>query len=248
MYETRVSSDDLDQLETAARETLDRLPLDHTSLAVEFMGSPKAGKTTTIEILTHFFKRMGYKVWAPTEGASKRTPYHLKRDLVAFNTWTLSYAMSELLVAYHNVDHHNLVILDRGPFDSLAWMGVLRQRKKIEDPEYEIFRKFATDTRWSKLVSRIYLFRCDVITSLKREHESKLTQGPGTAMNEEMLSDLLSEYASLSSRLPSDLVKVMDTSLTQHTTPLGTSFGLAQDIVALFQRRATPSQKGGLRR
>ena len=68
---------------------------------------------------------MGFKVWAPTEGASKRTPYQLKRDLVAINTWSLNYAISELLVAYHNIDRPDLIILDRGPFDSLAWMTVL---------------------------------------------------------------------------------------------------------------------------
>lgn len=48
----------------------DKLPL-----VVEFAGSPKAGKSTTIDIVTHFFKRTGFKTWAPTEGASKRTPY-----------------------------------------------------------------------------------------------------------------------------------------------------------------------------
>jgi len=234
----RVSSDDLGQLERVARETLDSLPSDHPPIAVEFMGSPKAGKTTTIEILTHFFNRMGYKVWAPAEGASKRTPYHLKRDLVAFNTWTLSYAMSELLVAYHNVDHQNLIILDRGPSDSLAWMGVLRKRGMIDDREDEIFRKFALETRWSKLIRRVYLFRCDVDTSLKREHEFKLTQGPGTAMNREMLSDLLSEYDSLTERLPSGLSQVIDTSAVQHTTPKVTSFQLGRDIVALFKQFA----------
>jgi hypothetical protein len=237
MGEMTISSDDIGRLETVAGETLRRLPQEHAPVAVEFMGSPKAGKTTTIEILTHFFKRMGYKVWAPTEGASKRTPYHLKRDLVAFNTWTLSYAMSELLVAYHNVDHHNLVIPDRGPFDSLAWMGVLRKRGKIEGDEHEVFRKFATGTRWSKLVSRIYLFRCDVDTSLRREDESKLTQGPGTAMNPEMLSDLLDEYGSMSSELPRDALIEVDTSAVRCTTPRETSFQLAEDIVGLFQRR-----------
>jgi putative protein kinase ArgK-like GTPase of G3E family len=49
---------------------------------IEFAGSPKSGKSTNIEILVHFFKRMGFKVWAPVEGASRRTPYQLKRDLV----------------------------------------------------------------------------------------------------------------------------------------------------------------------
>jgi putative protein kinase ArgK-like GTPase of G3E family len=42
---------------------------------VEFSGTPKSGKSTCIDIVSHFFRRMQYKVLAPSEGASKRTPY-----------------------------------------------------------------------------------------------------------------------------------------------------------------------------
>ncbi len=100
---------DLEQLEVDARRIKKELPSDHKPVVIEFAGSPKAGKSATIDILAHFFKRMGFQVWAPTEGASKRTPYHLKRNLIAFNTWTLNYAISELLVAYFNVDHQDLI-------------------------------------------------------------------------------------------------------------------------------------------
>lgn len=55
-------------------------------VVVEFSGSPKSGKSTTIDIVSHYYKRLEFRVWAPTEGASKRTPYQLKRDLVAFNS------------------------------------------------------------------------------------------------------------------------------------------------------------------
>lgn len=81
---------DLTSLEKRAKAVLEAYPSALSPVVVEFAGSPKAGKSTTIDIVAHFFKRMKYKVWAPTEGASKRTPYHLKRDLVAFNTWTLN--------------------------------------------------------------------------------------------------------------------------------------------------------------
>ena len=42
-----------------------RLPL-----IVEFSGSPKSGKSSVINILTHLFKRLGAEVAAPAEGAS----------------------------------------------------------------------------------------------------------------------------------------------------------------------------------
>src|SRR5436309_9566104 len=98
-----ISDSDLNTLDErakkvrSARDSAKELPV-----VVEFSGSPKSGKTTNIDVLEHFFKRKGFRIWAPTEGAGKRTPYHLRRDLVAFNTWSLNYAISELLVAYYN--------------------------------------------------------------------------------------------------------------------------------------------------
>lgn len=203
-------------------------------IVVEFAGSPKAGKSTTIDILTHFFKRMGFKVWATTEGASKRTPYHLKRDLVAFNTWTLNYAISELLVAYYNVDHHDLVILDRGPFDSLSWMGLLRDKGDLQQDELDVIEKFAKLPRWSTFIKRVYLFECSPETSLKRETDSKLTAKGGIAMNPKMLSDLLKQYNKMKTMLGE--FPLMNVKTTRGTNPKRTSFALAKDVLSVFQK------------
>ncbi|MBV9993508.1 MAG: hypothetical protein JOZ72_19705 [Alphaproteobacteria bacterium] len=100
----------LAELGDQAKGLLTRLDSLNSPLIVEFSGSPKSGKSTNIDIVQHFFKRSGFTVWAPTEGASKRTPYILKRDLVAFNAWSLNYAISELLLSHHNVDKPHLVI------------------------------------------------------------------------------------------------------------------------------------------
>ena len=228
---------DLEQLEVDARRIKKELPSDHKPVVIEFAGSPKAGKSTTIDILAHFFKRMGFQVWAPTEGASKRTPYHLKRNLIAFNTWTLNYAISELLVAYFNVDHQDLIILDRGPYDSLAWLGLLKKQSedenKLTDKEFEILRDFAVNTRWSALFSRVYLFECSVETSLARENESKLTQEPGTAMNEAMLTALLREYKAMKQEFKGN--RLFPVATSYETTPQTTSYELALDILGLFE-------------
>ncbi len=233
-----VADDDLKLLEHDAKQVLGGLKKDHRPIVVEFAGSPKAGKSTSIDILTHFFKRMGYKVWAPTEGASKRTPYHLRRDLVAFNTWTLNYAISELLLAYYNVDHHNLVILDRGPYDSLAWMRLLHappdpMQSQLNSEELRIVNEYAVHPRWSKLISRVYLFECEPETSLKRENEHKLTRLGGTAMNPRMLEALLEQYRKLREQVAFEVLKPVQTS--ERTTPLGTSYELTVDVLELFR-------------
>jgi thymidylate kinase len=227
------TNSDLAELGDRAKRVLESLEPDHNPVVAELAGSPKSGKSTSIEILAHFLKRTGFKVWAPAEGASKRTPYHLKRDLVAFNTWTLNYAISEMLVAYYNVDHHNVIFLDRGPFDSLAWMALLKRRKEIPDHEFDVVKDFAMHPRWSKLISRLYLFKCEPDVSLERENQSKLTRLPGTAMNPKMLAELLEQYRELEEDLKQYPLKVVETS--HNTSPLSTSYDLMCDLLEVIE-------------
>lgn len=205
----------------------------HEPLVVEFAGSPKAGKSTNIDIVTHFFKRTDFKVWSPTEGASKRTPYHLRRDLVAFNAWALNYAVSEILVACHGVEPCDIVILDRGPFDSLAWMRVLKDEGKLDDDEYRRIEDFARHPKWDGLVKRVCLFTCKPETSLEREHETKLIRGEGTAMNEEMLGKLHGHYESLKSENKS--VRAFDTD--NGDGPRDTARKIVDDILDLMEEK-----------
>ncbi|MGH8478100.1 MAG: hypothetical protein ACREXK_00615 [Gammaproteobacteria bacterium] len=208
-------------------------------IVVEFAGSPKSGKSTNIDVISHFLKRMGFKVWAPTEGASKRTPYHLRRDLVAFNTWALNYAISELLVAYYNIDRPHLVILDRGPFDSVAWMGLLKTKKQLSQEEYRIVKHFALHPKWSSLINQVYLFTCSPDVSLDREHKVTLTRRPGTAMNNAMLTGLLSQYQELHKELKDYPVTDIDTTST--TEPVDTAFLIVTSILDLFTRQQNAS-------
>ncbi len=196
---------------------------------IEFSGSPKAGKTTTIDIVGHFYRRLGFRVWAPTEGASKRTPYHLKKDLVAFNSWSLNYAISEILLAYYNVDSPDLIILDRGPFDSLAWMAMLQERGDISEDNYETIRNYATLEKWSSLVSKIFVFVCSPQDSLKRENESKLTTAPGTAMNNEMLAAMLAQYETLANESRAFPIIKVDTS--RGSTQKETAHKVAREVL-----------------
>lgn len=204
-------------------------------VVVEFAGSPKSGKSTTIDVISHFFRRMDFKVRAPTEGASKRTPYHLKRNLVAFNCFTLNYAISELLDAYYNVEQPDLVILDRGPFDSLAWLRHLNEKGELADEDLETLERFALLPLWTGQMSAIYLFTCDPKISLARENEAKLTRREGRAMNPERLSDMRKQYEALGPDLKPYPVTRIDT--THTTSPIGTSFSIAEDIIKLFEER-----------
>jgi hypothetical protein len=229
------SPEQREELAQRAEKLREELPDDLTPVVVEFAGSPKSGKSTTIEIVSHFFHRTKFRVLAPSEGASKRSPYHLRRDLVAFNAWTLNYAISELLVGYFAVERPHLIFLDRGPFDSIAWMGLLKKRGELKDDEYAIMRDFALHPQWSNLVSRLYLFTCAPSVSLERENTSKLVRREGTAMNPDTLNELLAEYEDVKNNLSTYPVHAVDTS--SDTTPLSTSFEVTEDILSIFARK-----------
>jgi predicted ATPase len=228
------TDDQLDALAARAKETVeDPDRAERKPVVIEFAGSPKSGKSTTIDVISHFFKRMGFKVRAPTEGASKRTPYNLRRDLVAFNSYTLNYAISELLDAYHNVEQPDLVLLDRGPFDSIAWLKYLQDQGALAEKEFETLRNFALSPLWTKLISKIYVFRCDSDVSMRREHSAKLTRLSGTAMNPKTLEALRIQYEELGELLTNYPLAIVDTS--HDTSPIATSFEIAEEVLGLLE-------------
>ena len=231
-----------EELQERATALVERISLlrgeEKLPLVVEFAGSPKAGKSTNIDIVTHFFKRTDFKTWAPTEGASKRTPYFLRRDLVAFNAWALNYAISEILTAYHNVEKYDLVVLDRGPFDSLAWMRVLKDDGKLDQDGYDRIENFARHPKWANLVERIYLFTCSPVTSLNREHDAKLIRSDGTAMNEAMLRKLREHYESLGNESTCENTSIRRFSTDTGPGPRDTAREIVSDIMDLLEQKA----------
>lgn len=207
-------------------------------LVVEFAGSPKSGKSTNIEIVSHFFKRSGFRVWAPSEGVSKRTPSQLRSDLVAFNTWALNYAISEILLSCRHPKPYDIVILDRGVFDSLAWMRLLRDEsdENLTPDEYRATEGYALHPKWAGEVARICLFTCKPEISMKRENDTKLIAGEGIAMNQKRLRLLLKQYESLGKEF-ADKYPIKKFSTNNGETPHDTGGKIADDILHLLEEK-----------
>jgi hypothetical protein len=140
------------------------------------------------------YKRARFKVLAPTEGASRRTPAFLRDNWVAFNTWSASYALTHILEAVHHSDQYHLAILDRGIFDALAWFQVLEARGEISDSDMKKVHDFLLMDHWRSQVDAVFLFTADPATSMKRENNGKLIDAPGRAMNEEFIANLNEAY------------------------------------------------------
>ena len=232
---------DLKDLQKDARDLFDSLSSTSPCrpLFVEFAGTPKSGKSTCIDIVYHFFRRLGFKVLAPTEGASKRTPYYLRQDLVAFNAWSAIYALSHILEGRHGSDKYHLAIMDRGLFDALAWFEFLKNRDDVSTSDCLAIRNFFTVAHWRELVDIVFLFETDPATSLERENSDKLIKEPGQAMNPKFLEDLNRAYKTTRDKysIQFNQFHVLNTSGDQCSNPQSTAYEVAWKIIEQTKSR-----------
>jgi len=232
---------DLYTLRDKATSTLEQLNSSPPSrpVFVEFSGTPKSGKSTCIDIVSHFFRRVGFNVLAPTEGASKRTPYYLRRDLVAFNTWSASYALTHIIEGLHHSDRYHLAILDRGLFDALAWFQLLENDAEISREVRDTIHNFILVEKWKSVIDAVFLFTADSATSLERENEDKLIDEPGRTMNPDFLDKLNYAYAEVRESYGGEF-KITDitTSKKEDTSPKSTAAQVADSILDLFSNHS----------
>ena len=206
-----------------ANELLRRLPMlrdwldlqvsDRRAFIIEFAGMPKAGKSSAIEHLRHFFSH-GYKVkvnetvgftnapahqyevYTPAEGVSLRTPGYLKSDKVDFNTWAGAYGLQELLQASHD-KHNDLVVLDRGPWDAGCWLEhwklEAQGKQNQDDPVAAIAEFFQLDS-WTTRSDLHVVLVVDPAQAAFRELNSRLIQHGGFASDQVAMQKMHTIY------------------------------------------------------
>ena len=232
---------DLDDLRKTAEGVLAHLQSNPLArpVFVEFSGTPKSGKSTCIDIVSHFFRRVGFNVLAPTEGASKRTPYYLRRDLVAFNTWSASYALTHIIEGLHHSDSYHLAILDRGLFDALVWFQLLENDRQISGEVRETIHNFMLVEKWRSVIDSVFLFKADSTTSMEREYADKLIDEPGRAMNPGFLDSLNRAYSQVREEYGGKFKIIdIDTSKGESTSAKSTAAQVAVSILDLFPNPA----------
>jgi len=160
-------------------------------LLIEFCGSPKSGKSTTINALNIFLKRNDFKTVVLTERASV-CPIKNKTD-PSFNIWTLTSAIAEIL---KNLEFGggaiDIIISDRGIFDALCWFEWLNKNpndknKHLDDVSYKQLEDFILMDIWQSSLDLIYIFKVRPETSIEREYANLLTEKRGSIMDEPKL-------------------------------------------------------------
>jgi len=154
------------------------------AFVIEFAGTPKSGKSTSVEAVRHFFSRHGFSVHVLVERASV-CPIPMKGHLY-FNTWCAATMLAELLA---NVDTEtDIIIVDRGLFDALVWLTLQRQRGELTAEEAETIERFLLLHRWRTLIDLAVVMNVAPEEAIKRENAARISEKPGSIMNPDVLA------------------------------------------------------------
>lgn len=171
-------------LEARAAKIRALLPFASRAFVMEFAGTPKSGKSTSVEAIRHFFTRHDFRVHVLSERAAD-CPIPMKGHLF-FNTWCAASMLAELLA---NVETEtDLIIIDRGLFDALVWLTLQRRRGELTQPEAEIIESFLLLDRWRTLIDLAIVMSVEADEALARESGPRITSKGGSIMNPDVLS------------------------------------------------------------
>jgi predicted NUDIX family phosphoesterase/thymidylate kinase len=154
------------------------------AFVIEFTGTPKSGKSTSSEAIRHFFSRHGFRVHVLTERAAV-CPIPMKGHLF-FNTWCASSMLAELLAKVET--DTDIIIVDRGLFDTLVWMTLQEKRGEITADEARTIEAFVLLERWRSLIDLAVVMSVSPEEAIQRENNQHITHKAGSIMTIDVLS------------------------------------------------------------
>jgi len=190
-----------DGLEKQISQTRPRLSEKRRPFIIEFAGTPKSGKTTTISAIYQFLKRNGVVVRTFQERASV-APL-VDKGTAFFNTWVTCATLNGIIEALED-EKLDVLILDRGLLDGLVWIDWQEKTHRVSRAEAKGFRSFVLTPRWRGLVDLVFVMHCDPKTSLEREHAKQITLRHGAIMNGATLAQLRRHYLEAAKRYKHD--------------------------------------------
>ncbi len=177
---------DIDNLEKRVDTLRIHLTRAPRAFVMEFAGTPKSGKSTSVEAIRHFFVRNKLRVHILTERAAL-CPIPMKGHLF-FNTWCAASMLAELLA---NVETEtDIIIVDRGLFDALVWMTMQERRGELTHKEARIIEKFLLLDRWRSLIDLAVVMSVSPKEAIDRETKQRITPKLGSIMNPGVLDSI----------------------------------------------------------
>lgn len=187
-------------------------------VVIEFAGTPKAGKTTTLGQLHAFLKRCGFKVEVLVERASM-CPIRDKKHS-NFNVWTACTTLSQVLEKTQSPprpDDPDVLILDRGLFDSICWLTMMERLSRIRTEDLDVINRFLLIDDWKKRITAVIVMTASAEDSLEREKGYlPVEEVAGSIMNLEVLEQMLKTTKRTAKRLTKHFrVYSVDTSASE---------------------------------
>jgi predicted NUDIX family phosphoesterase len=156
---------------------------------IEFAGVPKAGKTSTLNQVQAFLKRCGFATSVVVERASV-CPIRDKKH-ANFNIWTACTTLAQILEKTQvppRSEDPDILILDRGLFDSIWWLELMERLARIRKAEREDVERFLLSDEWRHRVSGVIVMTVRPEDALKREQGILPVAGSeGSIMNAAVL-------------------------------------------------------------
>jgi len=204
------------KLQARAEAAARRFASARRPLVFEFAGVPRAGKTSTIQSLQKFLKQCGFGVEVVKEKASE-CPIRDKQHS-NFNVWTACATLNDLLEKTQNPPKQgdpDILLLDRGLFDSVCWFSFMAAIKKVSSKEHQTIENFLLLPEWRKRIAGVFVMLVDPEDALARERTSAGQQKNKKAiMTEAVLGKMLERTKDASARFGTEFpIFQIDTSV-----------------------------------
>jgi predicted NUDIX family phosphoesterase len=206
-------------------------------IVIEFAGVPKAGKTTTLNTINGFLKRCGFRVETVIERASV-CPIRDKKHF-NFNVWTACTSLAQILEKTQeppSATDPEILILDRGLFDSLSWLSMMEKMGRLRREERKTIEDFLLISDWRKRISGVVVMKASPLDSMERERGTLPVVASGSIMNEEVISQMLANTNQCIERFRNRFnIFDVDTSRSTGATPKGTAEEVAGLVLSIIE-------------
>lgn len=206
-------------------------------VVIEFAGSPKAGKSSTITQLYTFLKRCGFKVKIVVERASI-CPVRDKKH-ATFNIWTACTTLAQILENTQDPpqeDDPDILILDRGLFDAICWLTMMDRLSRLTTVAREAVEDFLLIEEWRSRITGVFVMVASPEEALHREHGYLPVVGDGSIMNMEVLKQILNTTEQCVERFKNKFrLFRIDTSLGETKNPKRTAELVAETALGWIE-------------
>lgn len=202
---------------------------------MELAGTPKAGKSTALDVLRRFFEQCGYQVEVMRERAED-CPIAMKGHFF-FNTWTTTTMIASMIEKLDT--DADVLLLDRGVFDSIVWLEDQRRAHQVSPEEAEIFRRFALLDRWRALTDLTVVLTVSPERAMQRENDSRLVPRAGSIVSGGFLARYNEVLADMRRQLD-DHFHFVDIDTTPFSSTRPTNLRLADTLLDSMRRWVDP--------